>query len=696
MSNRTYSALSLLAVAGLASSLMACSKEEEKKAAWSCHSMDVPQGEVLRCSSAALTEDGTSAPTSLTSDGYYPTTTVGGAGSTTGTAPIGTDGTSSTGTATGGTGSATGTDGTTVGTDSTSSVGEGSGYGSGSYVPGAGGTSITSDATSSTGVITYECFPGDTNPDCPPADSYDGMNTGGSGGTATGASLNSDGTASTGDGTATGGGAGSTAGTGTTAGTTDGTSSTGTATGGAGSTTGTGSTGSGTGGGTAGSTDGTAVNSDGTSSTGGNGGGGGANSSNKYPGPDECAYVPDLPYCANGSAGNSTDGTPGTGGAAGGATASTPEGSTTSGTTDGTSTKGNGNGSGGNGSKAGTGTGTTDGSGTGTGDTGGTGGTTGGTTDGTSTTGGGGSKSGSSSTTGGGGTSASGTKPNGKHYKCVKDGKGNKSCESIPDCPTGSAPSNGACVDTGSTSGSPTGGTTDGTGSTPTGSTPPDGKTPPPSGSSTPGSSEVLRPNDGGCWVTGGGFIVSKNNLTGAAADGHDNYGGNAKPMKDGRIQGHWNHVDHGTKNHAKGKPEYIVCRKIADEPGPAQPGCKKGYCMNQVYFGGHAEWRDHAKGVWESGYWFDVVAKDHGEPGSQPHAKNEGFPDTYHFTIRKIDDANAQASGTVVYEVGRDSVKGGDGIIVGGNIQIHPPNNGHPYTAMTLPSWVKFENPAQ
>lgn len=63
-----------------------------------------------------------------------------------------------------------------------------------------------------------------------------------------------------------------------------------------------------------------------------------------------------------------------------------------------------------------------------------------------------------------------------------------------------------------------------------------------------------------------------------------------------------------------------------------------------------HAEWRTNDQ--WASGYWFDVVAKDHGEPGSQPSAKNGFMVDTYHFTIRKMDDPDAKVSGPIVYEV--------------------------------------------
>ena len=198
-----------------------------------------------------------------------------------------------------------------------------------------------------------------------------------------------------------------------------------------------------------------------------------------------------------------------------------------------------------------------------------------------------------------------------------------------------------------------------------------------------PDTTDCTPPSAGGCWFTGGGFIVAPSTVPGAPADGHDNYGGNAKPMKDGRIQGQWNHVDHGTGNHAHGQPEYLVCRHV-DEPGPGQPGGKKGFDINQVYFGGPARWR--TDGVWEDGYWFDVFAEDHGEPGNKPGPAKHGGrgPDYYRFTIRKQADVASNQSGTVVYDV--------EGDIVGGNLQIHPPNNGHPATPSALPSWVSYQ----
>ncbi len=235
--------------------------------------------------------------------------------------------------------------------------------------------------------------------------------------------------------------------------------------------------------------------------------------------------------------------------------------------------------------------------------------------------------------------------PPADEWDCVQDANGNKTCQSAPSCGKGSHPSAcGACVLDGE----------------------PD---------------DCVPPSQGGCWVTGGGFIVEPSIVPGAPADGHDNFGGNAKQMKNGTIQGHWNHVDHGTQNHAKGRPEYIYCRHV-DEPGPGQPGGKKGFTMNQIYFGGPAEWRSN--GAWSDGYWFDVVAKDHGEPGSQPSPKNGFMVDSYHFTIRKMDDPAKKVSGPVVYEV-----KGG---LVGGNIQMHPPNGGHPGFQSPLPTWVGLE----
>ena len=186
---------------------------------------------------------------------------------------------------------------------------------------------------------------------------------------------------------------------------------------------------------------------------------------------------------------------------------------------------------------------------------------------------------------------------------------------------------------------------------------------------------DCVPPANGGCWITGGGFIED--------ADGKDSYGGNGMPMKDGTIRGQWEHQDHGTGNNMHGEVTYLVCRHV-DEPGPGNPsGPKHDFNINQAYYGGPARFAS-PQGNWAEGYWFDVMLEDHGEPGNKPGPGNHGSkgPDYYHITIRQMTGQNQ--SGIVVYDT--------EGDIVGGNLQIHPPNNGHPFTSSSLPSWVSWQ----
>ena len=128
--------------------------------------------------------------------------------------------------------------------------------------------------------------------------------------------------------------------------------------------------------------------------------------------------------------------------------------------------------------------------------------------------------------------------------------------------------------------------------------------------------------------------------------------------------------------NKAHGQAQYIYCRHV-DEPGPGQPsGPSHHFDINQVYFGGPARWFTNS--AWSDGYWFDVMAEDHGEG----KGKNAGGPDYYHFTIRQISGNNV--SGAVVYDTENN--------MSGGNIQIHPPNPGHPGVQSQLPPWVQLQ----
>jgi hypothetical protein len=179
---------------------------------------------------------------------------------------------------------------------------------------------------------------------------------------------------------------------------------------------------------------------------------------------------------------------------------------------------------------------------------------------------------------------------------------------------------------------------------------------------------DCVPPSSGGCWITGGGFIQPPS--------GQDSFGGNAMPMKSGAIRGEWENVDHGSGQQMHGQATYLYCRHV-NEPGPGVPnGPHHDFTTNQAYFGGPA--RLFVNGAWSDGYWFDVVVDDHGEG----KGANAGGPDLYHVTIRQMSASNQP--GAIVYD--------GEGNLAGGNIQLHPPNNGHPFTSSTLPAWVALQ----
>jgi hypothetical protein len=368
-----------------------------------------------------------------------------------------------------------------------------------------------------------------------------------------------------------------------------------------------------------------------TDGTGGTGTGGGI-----------CDYCPDCTGCggtsdggggaSGGTGGTTTSGAPGNGSGNGNGNGNASSGNASSGNAS------SGNASSGNASSGGASSGGASSGGASSGNASSGGGSTG---DGGGYNGHGPGSSGGNGNGNAGGNgngNGGGTDHSGGGWQCAPDASGNTVCTKPPVCLPGTHPSAcGACVPNGPT---------------------PDDCTP---------------PGEGGCWVTGGGFVVD--------TDGKDSFGGNAMPMKSGTIRGEWEHQDHGTQSKAHGQAQYLVCRHVAG-PGPGNPGGKNTsgtrFDINQVYFGGDA--RYFTGGAWEGGYWFDVVAEDHGEPGNL--SAHKGTADHYHFTLRKI--AGANQSGTVVYETKGD--------LVGGNIQIHPSNNGHPTTSSALPAWVSLE----
>lgn len=165
-----------------------------------------------------------------------------------------------------------------------------------------------------------------------------------------------------------------------------------------------------------------------------------------------------------------------------------------------------------------------------------------------------------------------------------------------------------------------------------------------------------FRKDEGGCFVTGIGHIGDDLDRPGAGRAGRPSFGGNAMGMKDGHVRGQWQNTTHeGDLFH--GRADWIRCWK--DEgPGPDVPRA----VPNNAEWGGTGKWNHGA------GYGFRVHAQDRAEGGS--HA------DFYYVEIY-------DSRGSVVYAIGD--------LINGGNFQIHPPNNGHPYETTGAPEGLEL-----
>ena len=150
-------------------------------------------------------------------------------------------------------------------------------------------------------------------------------------------------------------------------------------------------------------------------------------------------------------------------------------------------------------------------------------------------------------------------------------------------------------------------------------------------------ASPVMAVSVGG-YVNGGGAI--------STSEGKDVFGGNAMTLKIGGVSGTWSHVT-ASGDHVIGKVEHIVLANFGPGPSPDPPSA----LANVAMFDGSATLNG------ESGYRFNVIATDYGEPGTS---------DNYHFILRKVSDSS------VVYDSW--------GTLSSGDIQIHSPNNGHPW----------------
>ena len=160
---------------------------------------------------------------------------------------------------------------------------------------------------------------------------------------------------------------------------------------------------------------------------------------------------------------------------------------------------------------------------------------------------------------------------------------------------------------------------------------------------------------EGGCWITGGGHIGDSNSHGGAGQNDQDSFGFNAMGMKDGTVRGELQNTTHlGDLFH--GEATWIRCWKDEGD-GPQVPKA----VPNNAEWGGAGVWNH------EEGYTWEAHLADRAEGGSHR--------DEYEIWVWAAD-------GSLVYS----QTAADDLVITGGNFQIHPPNNGHPYTTGDAP----------
>jgi hypothetical protein len=180
----------------------------------------------------------------------------------------------------------------------------------------------------------------------------------------------------------------------------------------------------------------------------------------------------------------------------------------------------------------------------------------------------------------------------------------------------------------------------------------------------------AIPPEMGGCWVSGGGTI---NRMDQVPIESASFFGGTVMTQKGGSVNGIWNHNGYDMSIPRKiqftGQVLYLLCRQYPTLPGPGIPKAIPNYAN----FGGTGR----LNGV--DGYSFDVKIFDHGEPGINLDRYRIDIYDSNTNLVLHADGAqndNCIADDAVISEL--DWVKE-MGCITGGNIDIMPPNQGHP-----------------
>jgi hypothetical protein len=153
----------------------------------------------------------------------------------------------------------------------------------------------------------------------------------------------------------------------------------------------------------------------------------------------------------------------------------------------------------------------------------------------------------------------------------------------------------------------------------------------------------------GGCFVMGGGNLANG-----------DSFGGNVMGMKDGRVRGQWQHYYNDGASRFHGYAEFLFGWNDGG-PGPDVP---RAY-PNRAVFGGKGTWQG------QPGYLWIVAIADYKEGKD---GRDAALSDSYGICIYRDTDGDGVATedDEIVYEV--------YGCIFGGNVQVVPPTQGHPY----------------
>ncbi len=152
-----------------------------------------------------------------------------------------------------------------------------------------------------------------------------------------------------------------------------------------------------------------------------------------------------------------------------------------------------------------------------------------------------------------------------------------------------------------------------------------------------------------------------------------DSFGGNVMPMKTGTLTGQWTHIAHDSEVIFHGEVHYVTCKRFETLSGPEVPAAYPNYAN----FGGTGEFNG------EEGYFFDVRVFDHGEPGIYRDRYSIDIYDPGKVLVYHADGRITRDFHDCLEDPSVPSDLGWVldlGCISGGNIQIHPPNEGHPF----------------